>query len=239
MLAVRVVAPVPQLATGRVPVTPVVRGRPVTFVITPLAGVPRAGVTSVGLVRVLFVRVSVEFLDTRVSVAPVGSVRIPPDTVIAAILGVMRAGEPARTSHPVPVEVAHQRVFTMSANVVSSRTVLAAAVIVAVSGTPVDAVVLPINWSCARLAIFARVTALLVIVRALVLLAEPSNEEPALVTSPVAVPIVRGVARAVAVQAFPDTLVWSHVLTFEVFHNTTKAASLISLDVLILYLVAI
>lgn len=43
LLAVRVVAPVPQLATGRVPVTPVVRGRPVTFVITPLAGVPSAG----------------------------------------------------------------------------------------------------------------------------------------------------------------------------------------------------
>jgi len=110
-------------------------GRPVTFVITPLAGVPRAGVVSVGLVRVLLVRVSVEFLDTRVSLAPVGSVRVPPETVIAAILGVTRAGEPALTSPPVPVEVAPQRVFTMSATVVSSRTVAAAAVIVVLSGT--------------------------------------------------------------------------------------------------------
>lgn len=47
--------------------------------------------------------VSVEFLDTSVSLAPVGSVKVPPETVIAAILGVVRAGEPARTSHPVPV----------------------------------------------------------------------------------------------------------------------------------------
>lgn len=52
----------------------------------------------------LFVRVSVEFLETRVSLAPVGSVRVQPDTTIAAILGVIRAGEPARTSPPVPVE---------------------------------------------------------------------------------------------------------------------------------------
>jgi hypothetical protein len=40
------------LATGRVPVTPVVRGKPVQLVSTPLAGVPRAGVVKVGLVRV-------------------------------------------------------------------------------------------------------------------------------------------------------------------------------------------
>lgn len=48
-------------------------------------------------------------------------------------------------------------------------------------------------------------------VRAFVLLAEPSKLEPALVASPVIVPIVLGVARAVAVQAFPDTDVWSPV----------------------------
>lgn len=46
------VTPVPPFATGSVPVTPVVRGRPVTLVITPLAGVPSAGVTSTGLVSV-------------------------------------------------------------------------------------------------------------------------------------------------------------------------------------------
>ena len=95
----------------------------------------------------LLVSVFVEFLDTSVSLAPVGRVNVPPDTVIAAILGVTRAGEPARTSHPVPVDVAHQRVFTMSHTVLSSRTVLAAAVIVAVCGTPVEAVVRPMNWS--------------------------------------------------------------------------------------------
>lgn len=80
----------------------------------------------------MLVNVSVEFFETSVSLAPVGSVKIPPDTVIAAILGVVRAGEPARTNHPVPVEVAHQRVSTIAATVVSSKTVLAAAVIVAV-----------------------------------------------------------------------------------------------------------
>jgi len=38
---VLVVTPVPPLATGNVPVTPVVRGRPVTLVSVPLEGVPR------------------------------------------------------------------------------------------------------------------------------------------------------------------------------------------------------
>src|ERR1700692_3983044 len=39
---------VPPFATGRMPVTPVVSGKPVTLVITPDAGVPSAGVTKVG-----------------------------------------------------------------------------------------------------------------------------------------------------------------------------------------------
>lgn len=82
---------------------PLGAGIPVQFDRFPLAGVPRAGVTSVGDV--------------------------------------------ALTSPPVPVDVAPQRVSTIAPTVVSSRTVLAAAVIVAVSGTPVEAVVLPINWS--------------------------------------------------------------------------------------------
>jgi hypothetical protein len=47
---VEVVTPVPPLETPNVPVTPVVSGRPVAFVRTPDVGVPRAGVTSVGLV---------------------------------------------------------------------------------------------------------------------------------------------------------------------------------------------
>jgi hypothetical protein len=45
---VEVVTPVPPLATGKVPVTPVVNGSPVKLVATPEAGVPSAGVTSVG-----------------------------------------------------------------------------------------------------------------------------------------------------------------------------------------------
>lgn len=46
----RLVIPVPPFATGSVPVTPVVRGKPVAFVNVAEAGVPNAGVTSVGLV---------------------------------------------------------------------------------------------------------------------------------------------------------------------------------------------
>jgi hypothetical protein len=41
---------VPPLAIGRVPVTPVVSGKPVALVNVPLVGVPSIGVTSVGLV---------------------------------------------------------------------------------------------------------------------------------------------------------------------------------------------
>ena len=40
----------PPLATGSVPVTPDVNGKPVQLVSVPLVGVPRIGVTSVGLV---------------------------------------------------------------------------------------------------------------------------------------------------------------------------------------------
>ena len=44
-----VVEPVPPLATGSAPVTPVVSGNPVALVSVPLDGVPSAGVTKVGL----------------------------------------------------------------------------------------------------------------------------------------------------------------------------------------------
>lgn len=47
---VEVVTPVPPLATGKVPVTPVVKGNPVQLVKVPEEGVPKTGVTSVGLV---------------------------------------------------------------------------------------------------------------------------------------------------------------------------------------------
>jgi hypothetical protein len=41
---------VPPFATGKIPVTPVVKGRPVALVSTPALGVPKLGVTKVGLV---------------------------------------------------------------------------------------------------------------------------------------------------------------------------------------------
>lgn len=44
------VTPVPPLATGKVPVTPEVKDKPVQLVKVPEAGVPRTGVTNVGLV---------------------------------------------------------------------------------------------------------------------------------------------------------------------------------------------
>ena len=89
------------LASLTAPATMPAVGRPVQFVSVPLVGVPRTGVTNVGLV--------------------------------------------ALASPPVPVLVAPPRVLTIAATVVSSSTVLAALVIVAVSGTPVDAVTRPMN----------------------------------------------------------------------------------------------
>ena len=47
-MAVKVVAPVPPFATGKVPVTPVVKGRPVALVSVTDVGVPSRGVTNVG-----------------------------------------------------------------------------------------------------------------------------------------------------------------------------------------------
>ena len=47
--AVDVVPPVPPLATGRTPVTPLERGSPVRLVATPELGVPSAGAVRLGL----------------------------------------------------------------------------------------------------------------------------------------------------------------------------------------------
>lgn len=74
----------------------------------------------------------------------------------------------------------------------------------AILGTPV--LVVFFNRPVARPA--REVPFILVTVVELVLLPVPSKLEPVEVTSPVRVPIVRGVARAVAVQAFPVTVVW-------------------------------
>jgi hypothetical protein len=75
-LPVDVVTPVPPLAIGNVPLTPLVKGNPVTLVITPDAGVPSAAVVKVGLLNV------------------------PPLTVGLLIVGLV-----AKTTLPVPVAV--------------------------------------------------------------------------------------------------------------------------------------
>lgn len=112
------------MATGSVPVTPVDNGSPVAFVSVPDAGVPRAGVTSVGDVAktsapepVSFVTAAARFALVGVArkVAtpvprpempvdtgrPVAFVSVPEDGVPRA--GVTKVGEVAKTAAPVPV----------------------------------------------------------------------------------------------------------------------------------------
>jgi hypothetical protein len=52
-LEVKELEPVPPFATGKVPVTPVVRGKPVALVRVPEVGVPNTGATKVLLVNVV------------------------------------------------------------------------------------------------------------------------------------------------------------------------------------------
>jgi hypothetical protein len=71
---VEAVVPVPPLATGNVPVTPVVKGKPVALVKVILVGVPKIGVTKVGVVASTFEPVPVfatltKFLDASVATA--------------------------------------------------------------------------------------------------------------------------------------------------------------------------
>jgi hypothetical protein len=86
------VEPVPPLAVGSVPVTPVVKGRPVALVNTAAEGVPRAGVVKVGLTARTYAPVPV-----GVVVVPV-----PPDDIgnafknvasVAAKVGVTKVVE--------------------------------------------------------------------------------------------------------------------------------------------------
>ena len=81
---VEVVTPVPPFATGKVPVTPVVKGKPVTFVIVPDAGVPRAGVVRVGLVSVLLVSVSDPANVAKVPVVGKVTFVVPVDVSVVA-----------------------------------------------------------------------------------------------------------------------------------------------------------
>ena len=67
--AALVACPVPPLARGKVPVTPVDNGSPVALVNTPDAGVPKTGAVKIGEVNVLFVKVSVPAIVASVPVA--------------------------------------------------------------------------------------------------------------------------------------------------------------------------
>lgn len=119
-----VAAPDPPFPTGSVPVTPVLSGKPVRLVATPLAGVPRAGVTRVGDVANTSAPVPVSLVTAAIRLAldgvaknvatpvpspltpvlmgrPVALVRTPLEGVPRA--GVTSVGEVAKTIAPVPV----------------------------------------------------------------------------------------------------------------------------------------
>ena len=86
---VEVVTPVPPLATGNVPVTPVVRGKPVPLVRTTALGVPSAGVVRVGLVNVrpaIVVTVAPEAIDVDPNVGAEYEVDVPQDEVVPSVV---------------------------------------------------------------------------------------------------------------------------------------------------------
>lgn len=124
--APKLVMPVPPLATGNVPVTPVLNGKPVALVKVALEGVPSAGVTKVGLVAntrepepVSFVTAAAKFAEdgvakkvatpvprplTPVEIGkPVALVNVALEGVPKA--GVTKVGDVAKTTAPVPVAV--------------------------------------------------------------------------------------------------------------------------------------
>ena len=69
-----VAVPVPPLATGRSPVTPVVKGKPVALVSVADVGVPKIGVTSVGEVDNTLLP---EPVDVVTPVPPFATGRVP------------------------------------------------------------------------------------------------------------------------------------------------------------------
>jgi hypothetical protein len=80
---VDVVTPVPPLATGKVPVTPVVKGRPVALVSVTEVGVPRIGVTSVGLVDNTLLPEPVEVVTP---VPPLATAKVPANVIAPEVL---------------------------------------------------------------------------------------------------------------------------------------------------------
>lgn len=95
--AAAVAAAVPPLATGNVPVTPVVSGSPVPLVRTTADGVPSAGVVNTGEVNVLFVSVCTPVLFTRIEVSAT--------TLPVLVIVVKVVPYPAETDVTVPLVV--------------------------------------------------------------------------------------------------------------------------------------
>lgn len=84
------VIPVPPFASGRIPVTPVVSGKPVTLVMTPLAGVPNAGVTN----------------EAELIVGEVPKTKAPvPVSSVTAEARFALEGVPKKVAMPAPKEV--------------------------------------------------------------------------------------------------------------------------------------
>jgi hypothetical protein len=111
------------LANGKIPVTPVVKGKPVAFVKVPEAGVPNTGAVKVGDVKVLFVKVSVpakvakvpeaagKVIDVLVPATAGAEIVAVPEVDPAKatdvadatpIVGVTKVGEVAKTKAPEP-----------------------------------------------------------------------------------------------------------------------------------------
>jgi hypothetical protein len=64
-----VLEPVPPLATAKLPVTPVVSGKPVQLVKVPAEGVPMLGVVKEGLTKSALVAIAVAMLLNSVSIS--------------------------------------------------------------------------------------------------------------------------------------------------------------------------
>lgn len=119
------VAPVPPFAIGKIPITPLVNGKPMALVNVPEAGMPNAGAVKMGAVKVLFVKVSVPAKVAKVPEAPGKVIVVVPATAGAAKVavpevdpakptlvaeaapkvGVTNVGEVENTTEPVPVSL--------------------------------------------------------------------------------------------------------------------------------------
>ena len=118
-----VVNPVPPFVIASVPVTPVVRGRPVALVKTTADGVPKLGVTKVGDVANTILPEPVTFCPSAVctpvpnDVMPVPPFAIlsVPASVIAPVVAVLgeKPVEPAENDVTPPVDAAHVAVVPL------------------------------------------------------------------------------------------------------------------------------